>query len=94
MSRNGCRKAVTATLAVLSVSVAALLGAPGALGDTSCPSPSPDGWVCGATEPPIPPDQAGNPLPITIEADQIPDVPPSVTVDLGLQAHPKKKKRK
>jgi hypothetical protein len=68
-------------MAVVAVSIVALFAAPGALAD--------DGWVIGQVEPPVPPDQAGNPHPITIEADQIPDVPPSVGVQLGLPAPPK-----
>jgi hypothetical protein len=73
---NAHHKARTATLAVVAALIAALLGAPGALADTSCP----DGWVCGVVEPPVPPDQAGDPQPVTIGATQIPDVPPYVDI--------------
>lgn len=87
MSRQGYSRARTATLAVLAVSIAAVFGAPSALGDTDCA----DGWVCGVTEPPIPPDQAGNPTPVTTDWVPIPDVPPSVGIDLGLPQPPHRK---
>jgi hypothetical protein len=77
----------TALLAMLAVSIAALVGAPGAVAD-DCPQE--DGWVCGVTAPPVPPDQAGNPQAVTIDWTTIPGVPPSVSVPLGLPAPPHK----
>jgi hypothetical protein len=49
----------------------------------------PDGWVCGVTAPPVPPDQAGDPQSVTIEAIQIPDVPPYVVVPMPVYSGPK-----
>jgi hypothetical protein len=84
---KGHLTAKRAMLATLAVSIAALIGAPGAVADGCVPE---DGWVCGVTDPPVPPDQAGDPKPVTIDLQQIPDVPSSVTVPLGLPAPPHK----
>jgi hypothetical protein len=62
----------------------ALLGAPGALADEPCLPEN--GCIPGEVEPPIPPDEAGNPQPVTVDWHPIPDVPPAVTFDLGLPA--------
>jgi hypothetical protein len=83
---KGHLTAKRAMLVTLAVSITALIVAPGAAADACVPE---DGWVCGVTAPPVPPDQAGNPQPVTIEVVQNPDVPPSVGVDLGLPAPPK-----
>jgi Concanavalin A-like lectin/glucanases superfamily len=47
-----------------------------------------DGWVRGIIEPPIAEDQAGHPVPVTLEWHQIPDVPEAIVVDLGLPSPP------
>jgi hypothetical protein len=81
------RRIVLALGAILIAGIFAFNAAPGAAADDPCP---PEGcWVRGEVEPPISPDQAGDPHPVTIEATQIPDMPPAVTFDLGLPAPPK-----
>jgi hypothetical protein len=80
------KKPAAAVLVLIALGAVGAVGVPSASGD-DCP----EGWVCGVTAPPVPPDQAGNPQPVTIEADQNPDVPPSVGVDLGLPQPPHRK---
>jgi hypothetical protein len=88
---KGHLTAKRAMLIALAVSIAALIGAPGAVADGCVPE---DGWVCGVTAPPVPPDQAGNPQPVTIDWQQIPDAPPYVTVPMPVYAAPKACKAK
>jgi len=79
------RNAMRTGLVMLAATIAALIGAPSALADDPCLPEN--GCVPGVVEPPLDPDQAGNPQTMTIDW-QIPDVPPSVTVDIGLPSPP------
>jgi hypothetical protein len=87
--QRGTGRSARAALAVVAVSIAALFAVPGALADDGCVPEN--GCVPGEVEPPLPPDQAGNPQPVTIDWVPIPDVPPSVGVDLGLALPPHRK---
>jgi hypothetical protein len=84
------RRVVLALGAMLIAGAFAFSAAPGAAADDPCLPEN--GCIPGEVAPPVPPDQAGNPQAVTIEATQIPDVPPAVMIDLGLPAPPKHKK--
>ena len=87
MNPNGLgRRIAIAVGATLVAGVFAFSAAPGAAADDPCLPEN--GCVPGEVEPPVPPDQAGNPQPVTIDWVPIPDVPPSVGVPLGLPAPP------
>jgi hypothetical protein len=80
MPTNGHRKARGAAVAALAVAIAALIGAPSALADDPCLPEN--GCVPPVVAPPVPPDQFGDPQPITIGAIRIPDVPPYVDIPM------------
>jgi hypothetical protein len=92
MGTIGHSNAKRVTLAVLAASIAALLGAPGALAEDDCVPEN----GCGppVVAPPVPPDQAGDPQAVTIGATKIPDVPPYVTIPMPPYAAPKACKAK
>jgi hypothetical protein len=79
-----------AALATLVVMIA-LVAAPAAPADECLPE---NGCIPGEVAPPVPPDEAGDPQPVTISSTQIPDVPPAVTYPAPPYSAPKKCKKK
>ena len=90
-----CKRCSVVLTGTLVASAITLTPATAAADDPCLPE---NGCIPGEVAPPVPPDQAGNPQGVTVDWTQIPDVPVSVTVSLGLPAPPPhktcKKKRK